>query len=155
MAWTNEDGLLVRFNRERGEVTDDGVTSAEEKIFRLTFDFSDIADTDTAAEAGDRPFIPAGAVIKDSYLIVTTTFTSGGLAVLDIGTKQSAGTTIDDDGINAAIAVGSLTADAVIAGAGAQVGTRLATDAYPTTTYDTAAFTAGAAELVIKYIQVT
>lgn len=150
MSWTNEDGLLVRFNLERGAVADDGVTSLNKFVMTVA-DATALADADTAAEAGDRPYIPAGAVIERAYFQVDTAFTSGGAAVLDIGLKQAAGTTIDDDGIDAAVAVGSLTANAVINSDGALVPSKLANNSYPTITYDTAAFTAGAGKLVIEY----
>ena len=154
MAWTNEDGLLVRFGEERAEVASDGVTSAEEQL--LVFKIGDataLADTDTAAEAGDRPFIPANAIIKEAFFVVDTAFTSGGSAVLDLGLKQANGTNIDDDGIDAAIAVAALTAGTVITSDGADVGTKVgANNAYPMATYDTAAFTAGAGRLFIKYV---
>ena len=158
-TWTNEDGLVQRFDLDRAETNRDGVsvegvTSAEEKtfVYRIT-DASQLGDTDTAAVPGDVPYIPAGAVLKDAYLKVGTAFV-GATAVLDLGFKQADGTNIDDDGIDAAVAVASLTANAVIAGDGALVGTRLANDSYIMATYDTAAFTAGDAVLVLKYIEV-
>lgn len=160
MSWTNEDGLTIRFNLERPEtdrdgVSAEGVTSAEEKtfIYRIT-DATQLGDTDTAAVPGDVPYIPAGAVIKDAYLKVGTAFTSGGSAVLDLGFKQAAGTNIDDDGIDAAVAVAALTANTAITSDGALIGTRLANDSYIMATYDTAAFTAGDAVLVVKYSEV-
>ena len=154
MTWDNKDGLLVRFGTERSEVAPDGVALAHEHYFVLDVpDATLLADADTAAEAGDRPFIPAGAVIKDAYFEVTTAFTSGGSAVLDLGTKQLAGTTIDDDGIDAAIAVAALTANSITVSDGALIGTKVTVDSYPTATYDTAAFTAGAGKLVIKYVK--
>ena len=155
-TWTNEDGLLVRFPLDDGAtVADDGVSLNEEHWLRVRVpDATALADADTAAEAGDRPFIPAGSVILEAFFEVTTAFTSGGSAVLDIGTKQAAGTTIDDDGIDAAIAVAALTANSITASNGALIGTKVTVDSYPTITYDTAAFTAGAGELYIKYMKV-
>ncbi len=153
-TWTNEDGLLVRFPLDNGATeVGDGVTSAEEQVLVWKIlDATTLGDTDTAAEAGDRPYIPAGAFLKEAVLVVDTAFTSGGAAVLDLGLKQAAGTNIDDDGIDAAVAVGALTANAGIVSDGALVGTKLANDSYVMATYDTAAFTAGAATLYIKYI---
>ncbi len=155
MTWTNninEDGLEVRFGQDRSAVQTTGNTSAEEKVlvFKIE-DASTLGDTDTAAAAGDDAFIPSGAVIKDAYTIVGTAF-AGATAVLDLGLKQADGTNIDDGGLDDAIAVGTLTADAVVAGDGALVGTKLSNDAYVMATYDTAAFTAGDATVVIKYI---
>lgn len=152
-VWINEDGLEVRFGRDRVTQVHNGVTSAEEKVFVYDMqDATELGDADTAAAAGDEGFIPAGAIIKDAYFVVDTAFTSGGSAVLDIGLKEADGTAIDDDGIDAAVAVAGLTADAVVIADGALVGTRLSEDAYVSMTYDTAAFTAGAGKLVVKYI---
>lgn len=150
MSWTNEDGLLVRYNLERSTVADDGVT-ADKQFVMTVADATALADADTAAEAGDRPYLPAGATIESAYFQVDTAFTSGGAAVLDIGLKQADGTTIDDDGIDAAIAVAALTVRSVTASDGALVPSKLQYDSYPTITYDTAAFTAGAGKLVINY----
>lgn len=151
-TWTNEDGLLIRFDVEQGAVALDGSTSAKEVTLEVAVaDATTLTDADTAVEAGDRPFIPAGAVIKDAYFVVDTAFTSGGSAVLDLGLKEADGSTIDDDGLDAAIAVAALTVNSVTVGNGALVPSKTAVDSYPTITYDTAAFTAGAGKLVIKY----
>lgn len=152
--WTNSDGLEVRFGLDRATSQATGRTSAEEKVLIVDLpDATALGDTDTAAASGDDAFIPADAIIKDAYFVVDTAFT-GTNAVLDIGLKQADGTNVDDDGIDAAVAVAALGADAVVAADGADVGTRTATDVYIMFTYDTAAFTAGAGKLVIKYIQV-
>lgn len=150
--WTNLDGLDVRFGIDRSTIAPDGVTHS--MVTKLVYDIPDataIANTDTAAVVDDAPSIPAGAYIKEAYLVVDTAFTSGGSAVLDLGFKQADGTNVDDDGIDAAIAVAALTADAIIVSDGADIGTRAATAVYPMVTYDTAAFTAGAGKLVITY----
>lgn len=153
--WTNEDGLEVRFGTDRRTSAPDGLTSAEEKVFVYEVaDATKLTDADTAAAAGDAAYLPAGTIIKDAYFVVDTAFTSGGSAVLDIGLKEGDGTAIDDDGIDAAVALGALGANAVVNCNGALVGTRLAEDSYVNFTYDTAAFTAGAGKLVVKYIQV-
>lgn len=154
--WSNDDGLEVRFGLDRTTEQPSGRTAGEEKV--LTWKLADataLGDTDTAAVAGDEAYVPAGAIIKDAYFVVDTAFTSGGSAVLDLGLKQAAGTNIDDDGIDAAIALTAIDADDdVIVCDGALIGTRLANDSYVMATYDTAAFTAGAGKLVIKYIEV-
>lgn len=151
--WTNEDGLEVRFGIDRATSADSGGTSAEEKVH--VFDIADateLGDTDTAAAAGDAAFIPAGAIVKDAYFVVDTAFTSGGSAVLDLGLKEADGTNTDDDGIDS-LALAAIDADDdVVEADGALVGTRLAEDSYVMATYDTAAFTAGAGKLVIKYV---
>lgn len=154
--WSNDDGLEVRFGLDRTTEQPSGNTSAEEKVlvWKLA-DATELGDTDTAAVAGDEAFIPAGAVIKDAYLVVDTAFASGGAAVLDLGLKQAAGTNIDDDGLDAAVPLTAINADNdVLVCDGALIGTRLANNSYVMATYDTAAFTAGAGKLVIKYIVV-
>lgn len=152
-TWNNEDGLLVRFAKDNGAaVRVDGSKEHDGRVAVFSIgDATALGDTDTAAATGEDTYIPAGAVITEAYTIVDTAFTSGGAAVLDLGFKQLAGTNIDDDGIDAAVAVGALTANAVIAGDGALVGTKLANDSYFMATYDTAAFTAGAARVIVKY----
>jgi hypothetical protein len=79
--------------------------------------------------------------------------------VLDIGLKVAAGTNTDDDGIDS-IAVGILDAigdtincdGAYVSSAGNLTGLRITADQYIMTTWDTAAFTAGAATLVVEYL---
>ena len=156
-TWTNDDGLVVGFgtrtstNDEGGNIRTSGIV--EEYVIKIN-DATTLGDTDTAAVAGSFPGIPAEAVIKSAYLKVTTAFTSGGLATLDIGLKQRAGTNIDADGIDVDIAVADLSAGAVIVCDGALIGARIGSnEGVPMFTYETAAFTAGAAELVIEYIR--
>lgn len=151
-TWTNEDGLQVKFGNTRSAVALDGVTSADEQT--LVFEIADattLTDTDTAAEAGDRPFIPAGAVITDAQFVVDTAFTTSASGVLDLGLKQADGTNIDDDGIDAALAAGTLLVRAVIDCDGALVPSKMQHNAYPMATYDTGVFTAGAGRLLITY----
>lgn len=153
-TWTNEDGLLVRFPLDNGatEVGDGQTSVTPVKLVWEVEDATALGDTDTATVAGDRPFIPSGAVIRDAYFVVDTAFTSGGSAVLDVGLKTADGSTVnDDDGLITGEAVGNLTLGAVISADGAQLNTKIANDLYPTFTYDTAAFTAGAGKLVVEY----
>ena len=154
MAWTNEDGLQVRFDLERSAPRVDGSTSAKERLLIVDVpDATAIADTDTAAPTNlDEAYLPAGAYVTEAIFYVDTAFTSGGSAVLDIGLKQADGTNIDDDGIDSAIAVASLTVRSGTACDGALLPSKMQYDSYVMFTYDTAAFTAGAGRLVIKYI---
>lgn len=155
-TWTNDDGLVVGFgtrtstNDQGGNVRTSGLV--EEYVIKIN-DASTLGDTDTAAVTGDQAGLPANAIINAAYFRVNTTF-AGATAVLDIGLKQRDGTDIDDDGIDAAIAVGTLTAGTVINCDGALIGNTVgANEAVPKFTYDTAAFTAGAGELVIQYVR--
>lgn len=155
MSWTNEDGLVVKFGTERSAVLNQGTSALNAGTQTLRFDITDattLADTDTAAADPSAARIPANALITDAWFVVTTAFTSGGSAVLDLGLKQADGTNIDDDGIDAAVAVASLTDGAAINCDGADVGTQVgANDAYIMATFDTAAFTAGAGTLHVEY----
>lgn len=153
MSWTNEDGLQVRFDTEKAAVRVDGSTTVDERSLWIDLpDASLVANTDTAAPTNlDEAFIPAGAYIVEAAFYVDTAF-AGATAVLDIGLKQADGTNIDDDGIDAAIAVASLTVRSGFDCDGALVPSKLQYDSYVMFTYDTAAFTAGAGRLVIKYV---
>lgn len=153
-TWVNDDGLVVGFGTRDVQNTQNGPYKTEglvkEYVIKV-YDATQLGDTDTAAMQGYEIPIPANAIIESATFVVDTTFTSGGAAVLDIGVKAKAGTDINDDGIDAAIAVGSLTAGAVISCDGALVGASVGSaDAYPYFTYDTAAFTAGAGTLFIR-----
>lgn len=157
MAWTNADGLEVLMHGEQGNVNGKGstVTSVRNQLVVAIEDATNIpssADTPGALDG----MIPAGAYITNAYFIVETGFTSGGAATLDIGLYQKDGTVIDADGVDAAIALAAIdTAGEVVVNDGALVGgtaTVGANDAYVELKYNTAAYTAGAAKLVIEYI---
>ena len=156
-SW-NMDGLIVRSGARTVDSNVGRVTAVEGATKQLVLNIkgTELGDTlDTTSEAvTNGAVIPQGALITAAYLIVTTAFTSGGSAVLDIGTYTTAGAAVDDDGIDAAIAVASLTANADFACDGAQVGTVITTSGgvVVAATYDTAAFTAGAAKLVVEYV---
>jgi hypothetical protein len=81
---------------------------------------------------------------------------AGATAALNIGLQTAAGVAIDADGIDVAIAVTAIDAIGdVVACNGAAVGgivTVGTAPAYVSLDYDTAAFTAGTAKLVIEYI---
>lgn len=156
MSYTNADGLYTITHGDQGTVKTQGATDRgmRKQVVAHFDDLTALADAAWTPAAND-PFIPAGAIILKSTLVVETAGTSGGSAVLDVGLYQADGTVIDDDGLDSAIAVASLTGDAVIDGNGADVGTRVASNnAYVGATYDTAAFTAGAVKVVVEYIEV-
>ena len=162
MAWTNEDGLVVRFGTDRAEVMPGGSTAANvHKTLVHKFDYTDIANTDTAAPNPHSAFIPADSVIVRATLYVTTGFV-GATGTLDIGLKVAAGTNTDDQGIDAAIAVTSLNAvgDTILCNGalvaqetGDLTAVRFTEAQYIMTTWDAAAFTAGAATLVVEYLE--
>lgn len=155
--WANKDGLSVGFGTRT--VVTSGSSRAKthgltEKIF-LVFRGEDLADA--VAATGDMmdhaPVIPNGATILSATLKVTEAFTSGGSAVLDLGLYDKDGSVVDDDGIDAAVAVAALTLGAEIACDGADVNTVVATTGGVKlgASYDTAAFTAGEAVLEVEY----
>ncbi len=157
MSWNgnvgNEDGLQVRFDLEKAAVRADGLSAAKERYLVIDLlDATTVGNTDTAAISNnDEAFIPAGAYVTSATFFVDTAFTSGGSAVLDVGLKQADGTNIDDDGVDS-LAVANLTVRAGIESDGALVPSKMQYDSYVMFTYDTAAFTAGAGRLVIKYL---
>lgn len=154
MVWTNDDGMGVLMHAEQGQVVDSGVTNTKRQMAVFTIeDATTLADADTDQVGPTEAPIPAGAVILNAWIVVDAAFTSGGAAVLDVGTKAAAGTTIDDDGIDAAVALAALGADDVVAADGALIGTKVTADSYITATYDTAAFTAGSGKVVVEYLK--
>lgn len=159
MAWTNFDGLDIDFGTDRAAANKTG-TSAESvvKTLIVDVDWTDITAVASFITRQDNrdAFIPAGAYIKSATLSVSEGFTSGGAATLGIGLCTSAQGVIDADGIDAAIAVTALNAvgdqvlcDGALVGGVVFVGTA---DSYVYFTTGTAAWTAGAARLVIEYI---
>lgn len=153
MSWVNFDGLEVKFNRERAEAPVDGVTNAKERMLVVDLpDATALTDTDTAAVAGDTAFIPAGSIITKAVFVADTAFTTSASGTLDIGFKQAAGTNIDDDGIDQAVAAAALAIRQGVICDGAMIGDKLQYDSYVMFTYDTGAFTAGAGRLFVSYI---
>lgn len=159
MSWTNADGLTVLMHEEQGQVNKTGQTLSNPRQTVVL----EITDATTLASSAATPsaldaFIPAGAYITAAYTIVDTAFTSGGAATLTIGLYQQDGTAIDADGIDAAIALTAIDAAGdVVVNNGALVGGVLtvgSNDAYIAANYGTAAFTAGAAKVVVEFIKV-
>lgn len=159
-TWINEDGLQVLFALSDGaEVIKNGKASGSiVNTFVHKFDYTDVADTDVTVPNANESFIPAGAIITKAWLYVTDPFV-GATAVLDIGLKNAAGVNTDDQGIDAGILVAALDAlgdtilcDGVYVIDGDTTALRIAADQYVMTTWDTAAFTAGAATLVVEYL---
>ena len=155
MSYTNSDGLLVLTNGAQGDVNLTG--GAEYGVKYLVINIADATTigSSAAAPAANDSFIPAGAYITRASLIVSAAF-AGASAALNIGLQTAAGVAIDADGIDAAIAVTAIDAIGdVVACNGANVGGVVSVGtapAYVSLDYDTAAFTAGTAKLVIEYI---
>jgi hypothetical protein len=154
MSYTNADGLFILTDGEQGTIN---ITGAEtDEVVVLDLDLTDLpgAGDITALNA----FVPAGAYIKEAFLIMSEGATSAGSTTLDIGLAKQDGTPIDADGIDAAIAKTAIDAvgevvrcDGALSGGTATVG---ADDAYVYFTVGTGPFTAGKAKLAINYVKV-
>ena len=153
--WTNSDGLVVGFGTRDVETTGSAKVSLGGQRQQVVVDIygPDLADSDVAAQLVHAVTIPAGALLESAKLVVKTAF-AGATAVLDIGVyNASSGAAVDDDGVDAAVAVTAIDAAGdVIACDGALIGTVLANNSKIAASYDTAAFTAGVAELVVEYV---
>ena len=105
------------------------------------------ADTDAGTLV-----IPANSIVTNAYLEVSTAFTSGGSATLELGVETTAGGTVDANGLDT-LAVAALTALSwhVLDGAivGATVGTA---DVQISIDDAVAVFTAGVGRLIVEYI---
>ena len=159
MSWTNADGLTVLMHEEQGEVETTGrVGPIRQSIVVDLADATTLGTSYTAAAGPTEAFVPANALVVSAHFITETAFTSGGSGTLGIGFYNAAGSTIDVDGIDAAVAktaidaIGeSVVCDGALVDGTATVGTA---DAYVGFLYATAAFTAGSGKLVIEYILV-
>lgn len=153
--WTNQDGLYVGFGTRKTEVNTSGLHSPKGAVQTLTVKIHgpSLSDAVAAADLENAAVIPANALIVGAKLFVTTAF-AGASAVLDIGTYKAADNTVeDDDGIDAAIATATLVDNFVATCDGADIGTVVTGEGYKiAASYDTAAFTAGEATLVVEYI---
>lgn len=161
-VWTNSDGLAVGFGT-RTETSHCAYKLNDEQelsTIYLRFKGEDLGDSVAASDDAIvyGPVIPNGSTIVDATLEVIEAFTSGGSAVLDIGLYNPAGTAVDDDGIDAAIAITAIDAigDTIVCD-GADVATVVATTGgvKVAASYDTAAFTAGEAVLKVRYTTTT
>lgn len=160
MSYTNADGLRVLTGTDKGALGGEGVTT---RGVRQTL-VVDLTGTAIGSSFGASnidalaPTLPANCIIVNADLVVTTAFTSGGAATLTIGTYNAAGTAVDADGIDATVALGAINTDGyVVQCDGAQVNGTVTVggaDVYVGAIYGTAAFTAGAAKLIIEYIKV-
>lgn len=160
MSYTNADGLYILTDRDQGGVGGEGVTAIAHRQ-SLVIDIT-AANTGLTFGAANidplAPQIPAGAIIVNADLVVTTAFTSGGSAALNIGTYLANGTAVAAAGIDSAVALTAIDAigevvqcDGTLVSGTATVGTA---PVYVGWEADTALFTAGAAKLIIEYIKV-
>jgi hypothetical protein len=158
--WHNNDGLYVKFGELEAVPSVAGEHSYDGLTHELEFEIADFTTlTDANAIIDSNIKLPDGALISKITLIVTEAATSGGSAVLDIGViDEDRASNGDDDALVAAEAVADMgtignTIEYVqgATGHGVLVGTILTKSVYITVGYDTAAFTAGAAKVLIEY----
>lgn len=156
-TWTNSDGLVVGFGA-RNSKNDAGATvrtMGNEEIFSMILDWDILpAAPDTVPSVKSIP-IPAGAVITNADLRIIEAFTSAGSTTLTIGLVNAAGVAIDADGIDATIAKAAIDAVGdVVQCDGALVSGVLtigAADGFISTTTAVGPWTAGQAELTVRY----
>jgi len=152
MAWTNSDGLYVKFGTEEATVGTAGEHSdliGPEHVHEVVITLTSLGTA--AARLDEHVAIPAGARITKIKVINEVAATSGGSATLNFGLQRlDRSTELDYDGFLAAAPLADYnlageTKEYIIGvtGVGALVGTTLANPGYLTADYDTAAFTAG------------
>lgn len=164
-SWTNQDGLVQKFGNDRALGAQVGVTSTGGTIKEIHA-ILEVARMDTTGGLiGGIPNnpIPLGAYILSAMLIVHETF-AGASGTLDVGLANADGTytNLDEDGLFAAVAVATLAQGTVLQGTGALVGIESdysgGTDkdtlavGYLSYDIDTTDFTAGKAEIIVKYV---
>lgn len=157
-TWTNNDGLVVGFG-QRDSLNDNGATVRTQgnvEVLSMVFDLVNSlpAAAGTAPSSKSIP-IPANSFIHSATLRVITAATSAGATTLSLGLKNSAGTVIDADGIDATIAKTAIDAigdtvqcDGALVNGLVTVGTA---DAYISSVVATGPYTAGEVELTIEY----
>ncbi len=157
-TWVNNDGLEVGF----GPLDTDNFKGASVRTtgrvnqLVIELDWDNLPSAAGTAPSSKDFRIPANSTIQSSTLVVTEAFTSAGATTLSIGTKNSAGTVVDADGIDATIAKTVIDAIGdVVQNDGAQVGgivTVGTSDVYLSTVVATGPYTAGRGTLTIEYV---
>ena len=178
-TWYNEDGLSVGFGTHTAD-SDTGVTTATSgSTAELVIDIPDLTALDTAANAvlaatggiyaagyhAGAATIPANATVQQVTIKTTTAATSGGAADLTLGAYTVDDDTgllvaVDADGFAAAgdsaLADFSVAGETIVLGkaAGAALVGKATVGAAAVVvapTYATAAYTAGALQVIIEY----
>lgn len=151
MAFKNVGGRQTHFgpldtDQKRGAVVHG---NGAEKQIEWVFSYDDLPADDDGNEMLAK--IPANSFIEAAYLKVGTAWAGG--TSIDVGLAQTDGTVIDADGIDAAVATASLTADAIIDCDGALVGASVGSDDAVLEVTATGTYTAGTATLVVRYLE--
>ena len=163
-TWTNSDGLVVGFGTH---TSDNNVMALATggTVRQYTIELKDataLEDTDAITVASIPPqsvLIPRGSAIKSATFSVTTAFTSGGSATLDIATYSAAAVVDDGNGIDADIALTAIDAigdvvvcDGALVGGVVPAGATSNSDVAVVFGFEAAAFTAGAGVLTLEVI---
>lgn len=176
--WVNKDGLIVS-SGARTKTSNTGLKvstagATQQIVVQITAETINAAGAVTAPDYTTQDWfqfgaiIPNNSVITSAKLIVTEAF-AGSSTTLDIGTyyantpfnadnSLTAGSALDEDGIDVAVALTALTDNDVVICDGAQVITATGTDKVIVGDVvigfdiDTAALTDGTATLVVEYI---
>ncbi|RTL05360.1 hypothetical protein EKK58_08140 [Candidatus Dependentiae bacterium] len=158
MSYTNADGLRVLTNGDHGAVKTQGTaTSGMKQVIVVDITFTALGTTFGASNIDlNNPFIPAKSLITRADLVMTSAATSGGTPTLDIGTYNAAGSAIDADGIDAAIALTAIDANGeTVRCDGAHLTTAglITADAYIGITRSAPTYTGGVGKLYVEYIK--
>lgn len=102
MSWTNEDGLIVDFNTEAGQVVPTGTGNPDVQTLEVILDSADLP---TLADINQRvAHLPANALVVDAFLVANEAWT-GTSPTLAIGLGNSEGGVILSNGVDTAIAM--------------------------------------------------
>lgn len=154
-TWTNNDGLQVGFGTRDTNNFEGASIRTTGRVNQLVIElgFGNFPTSAGTAPSSKEFKIPAGSLIQSSSLVVSSAFVGG--TSIGIGLKNSAGTDIDADGIDAAIATAVVNAvgkvvqnDGALVGGVLTVGTA---DAYLSSVI-VGTYTAGRGTLTIEYV---
>ena len=155
----NSDGLFVKIGTTKATATKAGEYRTVGALREIEVTLSDLTTlTNTAAIIADVTFFPKMR-IEEVEVVNTTAATSGGSATLDLGLIQTdRSTEIDFEAFlnGAALADYNAVGEKIIyrigtSGVGQLVGTTTTNVGYITANFNTAAFTAGALKIIIRY----
>lgn len=164
MGWLNSDGLYVKFGTAEataGAAGETNIAGDRREIVVTIDDLTVLTTTAGGTILDDHVWVPKNARIEEVEVEVKTAAT-GATADLNVGLIRSdRSTELDFNGLVAAADVATLDAAGkrlnLITGstaAGALIGTTLAYNGLFCADWDTAAFTAGAVRIRVKYFMV-
>lgn len=163
MAWTNSDGLRLKFGTEEGTVGVGGEFRTNTSLREIEFDLDYSVFASATAGANivmDNVAVPNGARIERVQVVTETAFDSSGDGfIFNMGlVDQDRSTELDFDGLIATCAQSRVdTAGEILeiivgdSDAGALIGTTLTNTGLVVVDYDTAAPTVGRAVIRIFY----